>query len=98
MTKERRSLPAEAGFAALRRSLWWTGETLARIAGTGIDAAVHALGLVSDDDLRAIDGSLERLERRLARLESRQRERMKAAVRALDEVSDDDESPTSPRR
>ena len=63
MTKERGTPPVAAGFDALRRSLLWSGEALARIAARGIDAAVHALGLVSDEDLRAVDESLERLER-----------------------------------
>ncbi len=88
MTKERRTSPVSAGLDALRRSLSWTGETLTRIADIGIEAAVHALGLVSDEDLRDIDHSLERLERRLARLEARQRGRMSAAAKALDAVGD----------
>ena len=93
MTNERRTPPLAAGFGALRRSLYWTGETLARVAGRGLDAAVHALGLVADEDLRGIDRSLERLERRLGRLEARQRERMDTAVRTLEAVGD--ESPTA---
>lgn len=97
MTKERRTSPVSAGFGALRRSLSWTGETLTRIADSGIEAAVHALGLASDDDLRDIDHSLERLERRLARLEARQRERMSAAKTALDAVGEE-EAPTASRR
>lgn len=97
MTKERRTSPVSAGFDALRRSLSWTGETLAKIADSGIEAAVHALGLVSDEDLRDIDHSLERLERRLARLEARQRERMSAATKALDAVGEE-EAPTASRR
>ena len=97
MTKERRTSPVSAGFDALRRSLSWTGETLTRIADSGIEAAVHALGLASDYDLRDIDHSLERLERRLVRLEARQRERMSAAAKALDAVGEED-APTASRR
>ena len=97
MTKQRSTSPTAAGFDALRRSLAWTGEALARVAGSGIDAAVHALGLVSEEDLRGVDQSLARLERRLARLEARQRERMAAAARVLDEVAAADDAATSPR-
>ena len=86
-----------SGLDAFRRSLAATGETLARIAGRGIDAAVHALGLVSDEELRDIDTSLERLEHRLAKLEARQRARMARAVKTLDAVGEDDSS-TAPRR
>jgi hypothetical protein len=97
MTKERRTSPVSAGFDALRRSLSWTGETLTRIADSGIEAAVHALGLVSDEDLRDIDRSLERLERRLARLEARHRERMSAAAKALDAVGEEESLAASRR-
>jgi len=96
MTRERKPPAMTLGLDTLRRSLSWTGETLARIAGRGIDAAVHALGLVADADIRDIDDSLERLEHRLARLESRQRARMARAVKTLDAVGDD-EPPTAPR-
>ena len=97
MSKAKRPSTTAGGLDSLKRSLAWTGETLARIAGRGIDAAVHALGLASDEDLREIDTSLERLEQRLARLEARHRVRMARAMKNLEAVGEDD-SPTAPRR
>ena len=97
MTKGRNASAMAGGLDALKRTLTWTAETLARIAGRGIDAAVHGLGLVSDQDLHDIDTSLERVENRLARLEARQRARMARAVKSLDAVGEDG-PPTAPDR
>ena len=58
-------------------TLWknaeWSGRVLSEFVGSGLGAALRSVGLVTAADLAQIDRTLERLDRRLRKLEARRR-------------------------
>jgi hypothetical protein len=57
----------------LWRNAEMSGRVLSRFVGSGVGTALRSLGIVTASDLREIDAVLERLERRVTKLETRKR-------------------------